>query len=99
MAAFDCTDRVFQAHYGVCKATAVVLLNVASAAEPSVVLDHILWMLFFLKTYNTHDVCATTFGVCQRTFQHHLWVVIHTLARTLLTVRAVAVCKNPGQKI
>jgi len=89
MADFDATDRVFQAHYGVCKSTAEVLFTVASGADESVKLFHVLWMLYFLKTYNTLDVCASHFRVCARTFQHHLWLVIHLLARTLKTVSAL----------
>jgi hypothetical protein len=41
---------------------------------------HMLWMLSFLKSYNTYDVYATWYGCTQLTFRKWVWKFLHAIA-------------------
>src|SRR5947209_4782127 len=80
----EMNERVFAAHFGLDKVT-VTLVYVIFLA-PDVQFTHLLWTLFFLKTYNTLDVCASFWSVDPKTFDKHVWDVMFVLWRKLHTV-------------
>ena len=42
---------------------------------------HLLWSLFFLKTYNTETVSASKFMVTRKTYRKYLWKVVKAIAK------------------
>ena len=82
------STRVFNAHFGVCKQTTIVLWMHLCSLELDFAVEfhHFLWTLYFLKVYNTLDVSATHWKVDVKTFNLWIWRVIALLAFTLDTV-------------
>jgi len=85
MEAFDYSPRMFHAMYGLCKITVAFVF--AQFLNADVSIEHFLWALFFMKNYDTFDVCAHHFGVDPKTFTHHVWHAIYLLRHRLDTVR------------
>jgi hypothetical protein len=71
---FATKDRRFREAFGISSKSAFVLwtlLNVPNEGPEGEKQEHLLWVLLFLKTYNTQHDLAGRCGVCKDTFK--LW--------------------------
>lgn len=72
--------RKFRSFFGVspnvCAATWTRIKNKPPGSEPK----HLLWCLFFLKTYNLESVNSAVVGVDEKTFREWTWKFIKLLA-------------------
>jgi hypothetical protein len=79
------SERKFRANFGIGVETVQLLLS-CIFEDDQLPVHYFLWTLFWLKTYDTYDVCSAFFGVDPKTFQRHIMATVHFLYNTLHTV-------------
>ena len=85
---FDSLNRVFSAHFGVSKQTVAVLFTHLSTLQLPYTIEvhYVYWTLYFLKTYDSLDLCSHYWNVDPKTFSLWIWRIIALIERTLNTV-------------
>ena len=85
---FESSNRVFLSHFGVSKKTvAILFLHLINLQlEFQLELHHVFWTLYFLKVYNSLDVCCSYWNVDHKTFTLWIWRIIGLIVTTLDTV-------------
>ena len=79
---FDVTldDCGFRAHLS-CSLDNCSILWETIEGCPGMMTKHLIWALYFLKTYNTEDTLATQFGTTRKTYHHWIWTVLLSIAK------------------
>jgi hypothetical protein len=82
------SPRRFAAHFGVSVHTALIVWNLLEDV-PNIIIKpiHILWTLYFLKTYDSVDVAATRFHCDSNTYNTWVCRVLYILYHKLQIVR------------
>ena len=89
---FDSSNRVFCAHFGVSKKTTAILFLHLASLQVNIELHHVFWTLYFLKLYNSLDVCCSYWNVDHKTFTLWIWRIIGLIVTTLDTVSILILC-------
>jgi hypothetical protein len=66
-------DRKFRELYGISEMTLLQLWTLVSQYDSKLQYCHLLWMLFFLKTYGTTMMCAQFWKVDPKTYHYWVW--------------------------
>jgi hypothetical protein len=76
-------DRSFRAHFGVsvavCLQLWLILLESPGCPEKCLPI-HLLWTLYFFKTYNTEEVASSRFGCTPKTYRKWIWKFARSIA-------------------
>jgi len=80
------SSRVFHSLYGVHFLTAAVLWTCASTKDPTLQPIHILWFLYWIKSYSNIDVGSDHWQCDAKTFRKYLYKVILALFCGLDTI-------------
>lgn len=75
--------RRFKTHFGVSPAICAIIWNKIKDNLPSNSFYeiHLLWTLYFLKTYNTEHLNHSFAKADEKTFRNKVWKIIEELAR------------------
>jgi hypothetical protein len=75
-------DRQFLALFGVPPIHAYKLwrMIIDNGNPEKIAPKHLMWALFFLRTYNREEVIATIMGVTEKTLRKWIWLVIKKLS-------------------
>jgi hypothetical protein len=63
-------------------------LHLQQLVPPKTGPAHLLWVLYFLKTYGTEPVCTCFVGKTAKTFREHVWPLVEAIS-ALRVVRRV----------
>ena len=85
----ECEYERFRASFGTSPFVCSILWNMIKGSEGSLP-KHLLWSLFYLKTFSTERVCASFFRVTEKTFRK--WVMIFIKKIGNLTDKVVSIC-------
>ncbi len=72
-AIFTCKERKFFSHFGVHKATVVVLFLHLSSINSQIKMKHVFWGLYFLKVYSSTDTSSSYWHVDPKTYSYWVW--------------------------
>lgn len=73
--------RRFKSAFGVSpNVCSIVWLKIKNHLSPDFNEIHLLWTLFFLKTYNTEAINRSIFKCDEKTFRRRIWKIIDALS-------------------
>ena len=75
--------RAFRSNYGLKPSTCVIVwkkIKRSGSVDHDIKCRHLLWGLFFLKTYSTESIAAYKFNVMRKTYRRYLWRIIKAIA-------------------
>lgn len=73
--------RRFKSSFGISPAMCSKVWNlIKNDLTPDFHETHLLWALFFLKTYNTESVNRSIFKCDEKTFRKRVWCIVESLA-------------------
>jgi hypothetical protein len=73
------TFRKFHAMFGVSFATFSFLFSLLADVSSEFQVVHLCYALYFLKCYPGVEEASLMWGVSEKTFQHHCWLVLKML--------------------
>ena len=79
-------DRAYRAHFEVSPQISLQIWLLIQDLEPDISFrpKHLLWTLFFLKTYPTEEVGSSRWGVTPKTFREWIWKMINPISQLSL---------------
>jgi hypothetical protein len=81
-------NRRFRAAFGVSFGVLLVLWNLldpeGAESKPAYRREHLLWALYFLKTYTTEVISATLFGTSDKTWRKWVTIVVTDISNLQL---------------
>lgn len=78
-------ERKFRELYGVSEVTVMNLWSLISQHN-DLQYSHLLWMLFFIKTYNTTTMCAKYWKVDPKTYCYWVWKAISIVSQSYTVI-------------
>ena len=76
----------FKASFGISVEVCIVVWNKYTAKFPNATHKHLLWGIYFLKTYPKESVAAALFGTSEKTFRKHTRVVVERIGSLVTSV-------------
>ena len=76
----------FKASFGISVEVCIVVWNKYIAKFPNATHKHLLWGIYFLKTYPKESVAAALFGTSEKTFRKHTRVVVERIGSLVTSV-------------
>ena len=76
----------FKASFGISVEVCIVVWNKYTSKFPNATHKHLLWGIYFLKTYPKESVAAALFGTSEKTFRKHTRVVVERIGSLVTSV-------------
>ena len=76
----------FKAAFGISVEVCIVLWNKYIENFPNATLKHLLWGVYFLKTYPKESVAAALFVTSEKTYHKHTRIVVERIASLAASV-------------